>query len=162
MLSNQLLQAPFELLSIAITLFLTGIAVYLGSSLANNVDLSTGGLLEANRGGVIAFVVTTYFILALFGQVLGGKDVEVDRCRQHAEYFRTREDKIKAGNEKSIGDDGSREQIMSSAQLASEGNPDDDTTRLADALRKAAEAHRICATHDAEVAVLLRRLRVQD
>ena len=161
MLSHQLLQAPFEILSIAITLFLTGIGVYLGSSLANKVELSTGGLIDGNRGGVIAFIISTYFILALFGQILGGKDVEVDRCHQHAEYFRTCGDQLGAGNEKPEENDSSQEQVASNAQPAV-GDANNDMMGLADALQKAAEAHRVCAAHDTTVANQFEGLRHRD
>lgn len=77
-----MLQAPFELLSIALTLFLGGIGIYLGSAWANDVNLGTSGPLttrQANLGVLVAFIVSTVFALAVIGQILGMKDSEARR-----------------------------------------------------------------------------------
>ena len=78
--SNIVLQLPFELLSIAIALFLIGLALYLGLVFAANVRVSTGS--GGNRFSIIAFVVITAFTLSVFGQALGQKDREIEKCRR--------------------------------------------------------------------------------
>ncbi|KAL9618177.1 MAG: hypothetical protein Q9160_007073 [Pyrenula sp. 1 TL-2023] len=85
LVSYQLLQAPFELLCISITLFLGAIGVYLGSALNQNIPLSSPRIFEGNRGVLIAFVIGTFFALSLFGQLLGGRDVEQERWMRHME-----------------------------------------------------------------------------
>ena len=78
--SNILLQAPFELLSIAISCFLGGLGFYLGLAYASQVTLSLGS--DSNLGTLLAFVVTTIFSLAVFGQSLGEKDRELASCKE--------------------------------------------------------------------------------
>lgn len=78
--SNMLLQAPFELLSISISCFLGGLGFYLGLAYASKVMLSLGS--DSNFGTLLAFVVTTFFSLAVFGQSLGEKDRELARCKE--------------------------------------------------------------------------------
>lgn len=78
--SNILLQAPFELLSISISCFLGGLGFYLGLAYASKVTLSLGS--DSNFGTLLAFVVTTFFSLAVFGQSLGEKDREVVKCKR--------------------------------------------------------------------------------
>ncbi len=88
MASHQFLQAPFELLGISITLFLAALGIYLGSAYMNNVALNTGGV--GNLGVLIAYIVAAAFGLALFGHLLGEKDIEFERGLKQLEEFHSR------------------------------------------------------------------------
>lgn len=78
--SNILLQAPFELLGIAISLFLGALAAYLGLAMCERVRLGTGPSPN-NEAVLIAFLICTAFTLSVFGQALGQKDREKERCK---------------------------------------------------------------------------------
>ena len=65
--SHQSMQIPFELVSIAIMLFIAGIAIYLGSAMVDGFDLGTGGTDRGNRAVFIAFVAGIVFACTLFG-----------------------------------------------------------------------------------------------
>ncbi|KAK3048530.1 hypothetical protein LTR09_010194 [Extremus antarcticus] len=73
--AHQILQAPFEVVIMSITLFIVGLGTYLGSSWEHNLPLSAGA--EGNRAVLIAFVVPTIFVLLMYGQLLGLKDREM-------------------------------------------------------------------------------------
>lgn len=77
--ANIVLQAPYELLGIAISVFLGALTAYLGLAMAQNVELGTG-TLPGNTGVFVAFVICTVFTLCVFGQSLGQKDREMARC----------------------------------------------------------------------------------
>lgn len=77
--SSIMLQSSFELLAIAIALFLGALGFYLGLAYASRVDLSKGW--DSNLACLIAFVTTAVFSLAFFGQSLGQKDRELMRCK---------------------------------------------------------------------------------
>ena len=79
--SNIILQAPFELLGIAISLFLGGLAAYLGLAWKEHVNLGTGDRPN-NQAVFIAFLVCTTFVLATFGQALGQKAREKHICQR--------------------------------------------------------------------------------
>jgi len=81
--ANVLLQASFELLGLAISLFLGGLAAYLGLVMAQHVKLGTGKL-PGNVGVFAAFMVSTVFCLSVFGHMLGQKDRELARCSKPA------------------------------------------------------------------------------
>lgn len=81
--SNILLQAPFELLSIAISLFLSALAAYQGLAMREHVRLGTGRSPD-NETVLIPFCICTLFALMVFGQALGQKDREKERCKQAA------------------------------------------------------------------------------
>lgn len=66
--AHQILQAPFEVVIMSITLFIVGLGTYLGSSWEHNLPLSSGA--EGNRAVLIAFVVPTIFVLLMYGQLL--------------------------------------------------------------------------------------------
>jgi hypothetical protein len=197
-ISQQLLQAPFELLCISITTFLAGIGVYLGSAMTQHLKLGSEDEIIGNRGVLVAFVVGSAFALSLLGQLLGGRDLENRRCRDLTEHFnvgamglvldeegrRSREFGISsptAGKRNGPrGDLGigaaqtpvslktnglmpppspTSPQIQSPKPILWLRRPDeDDDTSLARALRAAAEAHKVCAAADAEVARLLERM----
>lgn len=77
--SNIMLQSSFELLAIAIALFLGALGFYLGLAYASRVDLSEGW--DSNLACLVAFVTTAVFSLAFFGTSLGQKDRELMRCK---------------------------------------------------------------------------------
>jgi hypothetical protein len=96
MVTHQLLQAPFELLGISITLFIAGFGVYLGSAVTRDIALNTHGsegAVVANRGVLGAFVAATMFASLTFGQLLGGKDNETAR------YAAAHEEQLKESSE---------------------------------------------------------------
>ena len=74
-----MLQASFELLAIAIALFLGALGFYLGLAYTSRIDLSKGW--DSNLACLVAFVTTAVFSLAFFGQSLGQKDRELMRCK---------------------------------------------------------------------------------
>lgn len=80
--SNIMLQAPFELLAISIALFLGALGFYLGLAYASKVYLSKGW--DSNLATLLVFVVTAVFSLSVFGQALGQKDRELERCKELA------------------------------------------------------------------------------
>lgn len=51
----------------------------MGLAYASKVTLSLGS--DSNFGTLLAFVITTFFSLAMFGQSLGQKDRELAKCR---------------------------------------------------------------------------------
>jgi len=147
-LSHQFLQAPFELLSIAITLYLVGVGVYLGSALHNGVALSTGGVAEGNRGRLIAFIISTSFVLSLFGQLLGGKDIEILRSRKDpkvVELASIRRPKAAAGN--APANEGEEEQIREGSEPVGQSSISayETAALAAHALRKAGESNKKAA-----------------
>lgn len=75
--ANIVLQAPFELLGIAIALFLSALGVYLGLLYATKVTVSLGR--GSNLAAMSAFVTTATFALIVFGQALGQKDCEMNK-----------------------------------------------------------------------------------
>ena len=78
--SLYVMTAPFELLRIAISVFLSAVVAYLTLIMQANIKQGTGPVW-GNRGLLIAFVVCTAFPLMVFGQSLGQKDREMARCR---------------------------------------------------------------------------------
>lgn len=86
--SNILLQSPFELLSIAISLFFGALAGYLGMAMAENVRLGTGPRPN-NEAVLVAFLICTFFTLTVFGQALGQKDRQKEHCEQALRDQRT-------------------------------------------------------------------------
>lgn len=78
--ANILLQLPFELLSISISLFLGSLTVYLALAWKEHVILGTGKL-PGNKAELIAYALCTVFTIGVFGQALGQKDREIARCR---------------------------------------------------------------------------------
>jgi hypothetical protein len=73
--ANIVLQAPFELLAISITLFLAALGFYLGLLYATKIKVSKGW--DSNLAVLAAFVATAVFALGVFGQSLGQKDREM-------------------------------------------------------------------------------------
>ena len=80
MTAHYIITAPFELLRIAISVFLAAVVAYLILVWQNNITLGTGPQW-GNRGLLIAFIVCTVFPLLMFGQSLGQKDKEMMKSR---------------------------------------------------------------------------------
>lgn len=165
MISHQLLQAPFELLCISFSTFISGIGIYLGSSLAQHLKLGSEDEKIGNRAVLIAFMITTAFALGLLGQLLGGMDLENKRCRTLTEDFKWR------GNEM-ILDEVGRKSRESAAPKSPEisisptnltvntrTREGEKVTNLARALERAAAAHRASAAADLELARLYDMMR---
>jgi hypothetical protein len=83
--ANMVIQAPFELLSIAISLFLATLAAYLGLAMSQQVQYGSGPW-PTNRVVLIFFVVCTVFTLAMFGSVLSEKDRELASCHKKSSH----------------------------------------------------------------------------
>jgi hypothetical protein len=86
--ANIILQAPFELLAISITLSLAALGFYLGLLYATKIRVSKGW--DSNLAVMAAFVATAVFSLGVFGQALGQKDREMakDLARESIEGAR--------------------------------------------------------------------------
>ena len=80
MTAHYVITAPFELLQIAISVFLAAVIAYLVLVWRENINMGTGPQL-GNRGLLIAFIVCTAFPLLMFGQALGQKDKEMAMSR---------------------------------------------------------------------------------
>ncbi|KAF2454513.1 hypothetical protein BDY21DRAFT_291230 [Lineolata rhizophorae] len=152
-IAHQFLQAPFEVLGIAIVCFLGGLGVYLGCAMTGNFELHGGDTLEGNRGIMIVFLVSVLFSLSLFGQLLGGKDNEIRRARREA----ARSDFYVAGHldVQRSGSPRKFHQALEEHRMHTLAGSTD-ASELAKALEKSAAAHRSCAEVDAKVAELLR------
>ena len=156
-----ILNAPFEIVSISITLFVVGLGLYLGLGMTVGVNLSTGA--NDNRGVLIAFVVSTFFVLVMFGQLMGTKDLEETRYNPHSNFSGD-------GNAAGLSNEGVSNSSRSGSAFATDvENPaqlrrfgssksgqfnvgDSGGDRLRQALRDAAAAQRQCARTNDEVA----------
>lgn len=101
--SSIILEAPLEILSIAIALFLAGLVAYLSLIMTAKVTLGPGSSW-GNMGVLITFVVCTTFPLLMFGQALGQKDTEMAKCRRMQNETKARtstERAFQAGKEQS-------------------------------------------------------------
>ncbi|KAF2178739.1 hypothetical protein K469DRAFT_675265 [Zopfia rhizophila CBS 207.26] len=75
---HQLLNVPYEMIAISITLFVAGLGTYLGSAWARNLPMSTSNGIAIGNAGVLAFFLAgTTFSCALFGFLIGSKDMEI-------------------------------------------------------------------------------------
>ncbi|PGH05836.1 hypothetical protein AJ80_08284, partial [Polytolypa hystricis UAMH7299] len=166
--SHNLLQLPFEFLCISITAFLLGFAVYLGSSWKQDLHLGLAAEQKVGNVGVlIAFIVGSTFALLLLGQILGTRDVERNRfLNQNSDGSIKSSKEGGGGIAPTLGTPSFSPTVVkqmppnfpgkSGGKLQSElhkGQVWDPT--LAQALRRAAEAHREAAAADAELARLL-------
>jgi hypothetical protein len=117
MVTHQLLQAPFEVLGIAITLFMVALGMYFGSAYTRNLALNSHGgegAGVANRGVLGAFVAGTAFATLMFGQLLGGKD------REMVKYAAAREEELKGSDENGLLEKGQSEKAKSVTSLTLE------------------------------------------
>ena len=156
-----ILNAPFEIVSISITLFVVGLGLYLGLGMTVGVNLSTGA--NDNRGVLIAFIVSTFFVLVMFGQLMGTKDLEETSYNPHSNFSGD-------GNAAGLSNEGVSNSSRSGSAFATDvENPaqlrrfgssksgqfnvgDSGGDRLRQALRDAAAAQRQCARTNDEVA----------
>ncbi|KAF9056709.1 hypothetical protein BDP27DRAFT_1242425 [Rhodocollybia butyracea] len=83
-ISHLFLQLPYELMGISISLYLGSIGIYLGSAYVQRVPLTLGvdGESVGNLGVLFAFIVCTTFPLLVFSQLLGGKEMESEKCAE--------------------------------------------------------------------------------
>ncbi|KAF2026323.1 hypothetical protein EK21DRAFT_74388 [Setomelanomma holmii] len=86
MAALNLLDSPYELLSIAIASMMGGVAAYLGSAWVYEVRLSAGGRL-GDVAVIVAFAVGTVFAFALFPALLGSKAKEIKVAGRVLEGF---------------------------------------------------------------------------
>jgi hypothetical protein len=162
--SYQLLQLPFELLCMSITVSIGGVGVYLGSAMTERVKL---GSVEnddvGNRGILITFVICTTFALVILGQLLGLRDVEDERCRSLAAAFNGSGDgqfideEARPRNKMVQKKDSSSAKEPSSVCLTElitvrQEMDQNSFFDLTNALKEAAAAHRACAAAEAEIA----------
>ncbi|KAH8719238.1 hypothetical protein GQ44DRAFT_712407 [Phaeosphaeriaceae sp. PMI808] len=77
MAAYQLLESPYEIISIAIGLLVGGITAYLGSAWVENLRLSVGGRL-GNIAVISCFTVGTGFAFVLFPLLLASKTRECE------------------------------------------------------------------------------------
>jgi hypothetical protein len=161
-ISQQILQAPFELLSISITTFLVAIGISLGSALTQHISLGCEGTNYGNTGVLIGFIVTTIFSLSLLGQLLGGKDIENRRYRKLTGQVTVasiwdREDQQEMGRRKlsSVMNERRYPVFRTSVQLpptrCQSYSEEEKLTALIAALQQAANAHRASSAAEIEV-----------
>jgi hypothetical protein len=76
-IAHQLLQAPFEMLGVSVTMFVAGLGVYEGSTHTRRVGLNTvGGEPVGSTGVLVLFVVGTVFGCVVLGFLTGYKEWE--------------------------------------------------------------------------------------
>jgi hypothetical protein len=87
--AHTLLDAPYELLTIAVANFVGGMTAYLGSSWVNGVQLSHNGgsFLRGDGVAIVYFGVGTGFAFTLFPLLLGSKAKESEAARDVLEDF---------------------------------------------------------------------------
>ena len=79
--SLYILTASFELLIVAVCVFLGGITAYLALATHTGLKLVTGPSW-ANFGMLVAFVLCATFPLMMFGQSLDQKDKGMPKCKK--------------------------------------------------------------------------------
>jgi hypothetical protein len=151
MVAHMILQAPFEIVTMSITLFVVGLGVYLGSSWKEGLPLNTGS--NGNRAVLIAFVIPTVFVLLMYGHMMGLKDRELERADELSDIQVTkRVPKIEGDLAEDLeAGDQQKENGVSLVDGAG-------LKELAFALKETAEAHRKCARADEEIARQYERL----
>lgn len=158
MVAHMILSAPFEIISMALTLFMIGLGLYLGLCMTANLPLDTGG--HGNRAVLLAFTIPTFFVLLMFGQLMGTKDLEeanTKRCAgilENDEIKFSLEERIARNHSASDTDVRSPPQPADRGRNGSGNNSDvkSNADGLERALQEAAAAHRQCARADDEVA----------
>jgi hypothetical protein len=146
MVSHMILQAPFEIVVMSITLFIVGLGTYLGSSWKFDLPLSTGS--HGNRGVLIAFIIPTVFVLLMYGHMMGLKDRELVKAADAqlvAEQLvskATISDDVEALAKQDLG-----KQVSVRAEAVGS-----EWAALRQALHAAADAQRKCAEANMEIA----------
>jgi hypothetical protein len=150
MVAHMILQAPFEIVVMSITLFVVGLGTYLGSSWKANLKLTEGS--EGNRAVLIAFIIPTVFVLLMYGHMMGLKDRElaktaaVDDVQIMSEHFKSK------GSSSGDVEAATQRELNYMSYTNSVGS------ELKLALKEAAEAQRRCAKANEEVARQYERL----
>lgn len=162
--SHQALQVPFELVSISITLFFTGIGIYLGSAMTKELKLSAKPVQQANQAVFIGFLTTSVFVFSLFGHLIGGKDIEKARCNTLEASQRNNESGTsgRVFHQSSHGLMPQPRSAPPGAQATgkepSSGVAERSNEDMIVPLQKVAEVHQACAVANAELAALYKRL----
>ncbi|KAF2258120.1 hypothetical protein CC78DRAFT_146173 [Lojkania enalia] len=154
--AHMILQAPFEIVVMSITLFVVGFGVYLGSSWKAGLKLNEGD--QGNRAVLIAYIIPTAFTLLMYGHMMGLKDRELRKTGEVDIVQEMSADlKLEGSPANFVYVGGQRE----SKRFDSMPNTEDMNVRfdgLRMALKEAAEAHRRSAKADEEVARQYERL----
>jgi len=151
MVAHMILQAPFEIVVMSITLFIVGFGVYLGSSWADDVKLNIG--YQGNRAVLIAFIIPTVFALVMYGHMMGLKDRELVKANTRTSTDLRFEGEF--GNDVEVAVETGLAELGSIRKSAV---VKESMQGLAFALKEAAEAHRKCAKADEEVAKMYEML----
>lgn len=101
--SLNLLEGPYEFLSMAIMTFILGIAAYLGSAWLYKVDLHASDGPLADLSVILAFSVVTGFSFFMFPLLLGTKDRESNAVGGTLIGFERQPNIPSAGEETSVG-----------------------------------------------------------
>jgi hypothetical protein len=150
-----ILQAPFEVVVMSITLFIVGMGTYLGSSWRESLPLATGS--HGNRAVLIAFIIPTVFVLLMYGHMMGLKDRENLTVPDFDELrFTEKKEKLKGGH--SINVEAGQQPTAHETSFGQLTSSASDIEGLRLALKEAAEARRRLAHVDNEVASRYERL----
>ncbi|KAF2732646.1 hypothetical protein EJ04DRAFT_440636 [Polyplosphaeria fusca] len=151
MVAHMILQSPFEVVVMSITLYIVGMGTYLGSSWKHDLQLSTGS--EGNRAVLLAFIIPTVFVLLMYGHMMGLKDREMVKTRDFDEkQIAVANTKLHVSSEDDL-------EAVQHVQINSTKTPGlTEVEDLRVALKEAAEAHRRAARADEEVANRYERL----
>jgi hypothetical protein len=156
MVAHMILQAPFEIVVMSITLFVVGLGTYLGSCWKVNLELSTGG--EGNRAVLIAFIVPTVFVLLMYGHMMGIKDRELAKTgSSDSTHTMDEHPKLQASSSRDI-EAATQPVITNKPCVKGTFTRSLQLAELQFALKEAAEAHRRCANANIEVARQYERL----
>ena len=156
MVSHMILQAPFEIVVMSITLFIVGLGVYLGSSWKEELLLNRGS--NGNRAVLIAFIIPTVFVLLMYGHMMGLKDRELERADEFSDEQLTKT-VLKIEGDLAEDLEAGDQQKENGVSLVDEaGAFRAGLNELAFALKETAEAHRKCARADEEIARQYERL----
>jgi hypothetical protein len=158
LVAHQILQAPFEIISMSIILFVVGFGVYLGSIWAAGIRMSTGR--QADRAVLISFIIPTVFVLLMYGYMLGIKDRELVKSADRGDVELISTDRNFSGGstreKRQVGvvAEPSDREVGVSTEPSGRGTTggSDGFRDLTTALKEAADAHRKCAIVDEELA----------
>jgi len=145
-----LTRLPNTFLSYGVTCFLTGLGLYLGFAWRHDLDTTPGR--NNNEAVLILFLVTASCGILTGAGWSAWKLFEVTFAEEALDTDRK-------GNLRSVGDveeEGEGGDSETTSLLGSHSSGRSDGKALAEALEKAADAHRRCAEADGEVARLLK------
>ncbi|KAF2108806.1 hypothetical protein BDV96DRAFT_503734 [Lophiotrema nucula] len=156
MVAHMILQAPFEIVVMSITLFVVGLGTYLGSSWKLDLPLTTGK--DGNRAVLIAFIIPTVFVLLMYGHMMGLKDRELvkaaDVCDAQMMAEQMKSKVSSSGDVEAIA----HQEVDNAILAKSTGVVVSELSSLREALQAAADAQRKCAQANEEVARQYERL----